>query len=290
MGEQVLGLSSQPIIMICSSLPAIFSENKPFNCGDKDYGCVLQWSCSSETVPQTNRRLKLPLLLYRKKPYVARWYEGTRQRNRFFSTESARETFIQRFEQSSRRADPVLPDLPPHQLMRWQQATQIAPEADPVEVYKFWKEQQRKIAKLGDRHLIDASTAYIRSMENIGRNPDYIQHVRRALADLHDRFGNRLVREFTTEELREYLFALSYGAITIKNKRTYFHRNPDKTALIISPCLAVALAYRVACAFIERMTEGGFISGCFAKVEPRPELPLPPLPRHRHQGRRREIF
>jgi len=106
--------------------------------------------------------------------------------------------------------------------MRWQQATQIAPEADPVEVYKFWKEQQRKIAKLGDRHLIDASTAYIRSMENIGRNPDYIQHVRRALTDLHDRFGNRLVREFTTEELREYLFALSYGAITIKNKRTYF--------------------------------------------------------------------
>jgi len=58
-------------------------------------------------------------------------------------------------------------------------------------------------------------------MENVGRNKSYIGHVRRALADLQDEFGNRLVREFSTEELRDYLFGLPYGAITIKNKRTF---------------------------------------------------------------------
>jgi hypothetical protein len=34
---------------------------------------------------------------YRKKPYVARWYEGTRQRNKFFASAAAREEFIGEF-------------------------------------------------------------------------------------------------------------------------------------------------------------------------------------------------
>jgi integrase len=170
---------------------------------------------------------------YRKKPYVARWYEAApgsakatpgklRQRNKFFASAAARDEFIEQLKLTVHRQDPVLPTIAPHKLIRWQQAMEIAPEADPVEVFKFWKTEKRKIAKLGDRYLHDAATAYLQSMVNIGRNAAYIQHVRRALADLEDEFGNRLVREFSTEELRDYLFGLPYGPITIKNKRTYY--------------------------------------------------------------------
>jgi len=159
---------------------------------------------------------------YRKKPFVARWYEGTRQRNRFFSTQAARDEFIQQLKDTAQRQDPVLSTIPPHKLIRWQQAIAIAPEADPVEVFKFWATEQCKLRQLGERHLREAAASYIQSMERVGRNHSYIGHVRRALADLEAEFGNRLVRDFTAEEIREYLFGLPYGAITIKNKRTYF--------------------------------------------------------------------
>lgn len=154
---------------------------------------------------------------YRKKPYVARWYEAApssaeasdgklRQRNKFFASAAARDEFIEQLKLTAQRQDPVLPTIAPHQLIRWQQAMAIAPEADPVEVFKFWKAENRKIAKLGDRYLHDAAVAYIQSMERVGRNTSYIQHVRRALADLETEFGNRFVREIATEELRGYLF------------------------------------------------------------------------------------
>ena len=76
---------------------------------------------------------------YRKKPYVARWYEGTRQRNKFFASAAARDEYIHKLKETAQRQDPVLPTIPPHQLIRWQQAMAIAPDADPVEVFKFWK-------------------------------------------------------------------------------------------------------------------------------------------------------
>ncbi|MEX0331436.1 MAG: tyrosine-type recombinase/integrase [Puniceicoccaceae bacterium] len=159
---------------------------------------------------------------YRKKPYVARWYEGRRQRNKFFATESAREEFIEQFGKTAQQADPALPTIDPHRLIRWQQAIAFAPDADPVEVFKFWVSEQKKLRKLGERYLGDATSAYINSMERIGRNKSYIGHVRRTLTDLEAEFGNRLVREFTADEIRDYLFGLPYSPITIRNKRTYF--------------------------------------------------------------------
>ena len=158
---------------------------------------------------------------YRKKAYAARWYEGKRQRNKFFASAAARDEFIAQFKKTLERADPSFPIIEPHKLVRWQQAMAIAPEADPVEVFKFWATEQRKLHQLGEKHLQEAAAAYLQSMERVGRNHSYIGHVRRALSDLEAEFGNRLIREFTGEEIREYLFGLPYGPITIKNKRTY---------------------------------------------------------------------
>ena len=40
---------------------------------------------------------------YRKKPYVARWYEGTRQRNKFFASAAARDEFIEQLKLTAQR-------------------------------------------------------------------------------------------------------------------------------------------------------------------------------------------
>ena len=157
----------------------------------------------------------------RKKPYIARWYEESRQRNKFFSTEEARAAFIEQFQKTAKRQDPVLPTIAPHQLMRWQQAMVIAPEADPVEVFKFWARAQREKLKVEERRLEDASAGYVQSMERVGRNASYIGHVRRALADLQDELGNKLVRDIASTELADHLFGLPYSGVPLKNRRTY---------------------------------------------------------------------
>jgi len=64
------------------------------------------------------------------------------------------------FERHAQRQDPVLPTIASHQLIRWQQAMAIAPEADPVEVFQFWKAEKQKIAKLGERYLQDATAGF----------------------------------------------------------------------------------------------------------------------------------
>ena len=72
------------------------------------------------------------------------------------------------------------------------------------------------------RPLGAASAAYLEYMERVGRNRSYIGHVRRALLDLEEGVGDLPVGEITTEQLRDYLFGLPYGAVTIRNKRNYY--------------------------------------------------------------------
>lgn len=158
---------------------------------------------------------------YRKKPYVARWYEGARQRNRFFSTESARDEFIVQFKQHAQRADPSLPALAPHQLIRWQQAVEIAPEADPVEVFKFWAEHQIRQRSQQNRKLSVAAQAYLKNLYQLGHDKSHIQHKRQALAELESKVGDQNLRELTTEAIRDYLLNLPFQPRTIKNKRIY---------------------------------------------------------------------
>jgi len=158
---------------------------------------------------------------YRKKPYVARWYEGSHQENRFFESEESRTAFIKDLEKTMLRQDPGLPEIALSQMIRWQQAMQIAPQADPLEVYRFWASAQQEKQRTDERSLRDAAGAYIESMERSGRNTSYIGHVRRALADMENALGNEFVREFSGEDLREYLFNLPYKPVTLKNRRNY---------------------------------------------------------------------
>jgi len=143
---------------------------------------------------------------YRKKPYVARWYEGGRMRNRFFSTEEARAKFIESFQYSTAGQDPSLPAIEPHKIIRWQQAAVIAPEADPVEVYRFWSAAQSRKKRQETRSLAEATPPYLDAMERMKRHPSYIGHVRKALEDLLNELGDRDLREFAAPDLREHIF------------------------------------------------------------------------------------
>ena len=69
---------------------------------------------------------------------MARWYVESKPKHRFFATEGERDDFIEEFKQEAKRQDTTIAMIEPHKLMRWQEATELAPEADPVEVYSFW--------------------------------------------------------------------------------------------------------------------------------------------------------
>ncbi|MCH8474221.1 MAG: hypothetical protein LAT55_03225 [Opitutales bacterium] len=55
---------------------------------------------------------------YRKKPFVARWYENGRMRNRFFSSDDARAAFIREFGKTTGKQDISLPPIEPHKIIR----------------------------------------------------------------------------------------------------------------------------------------------------------------------------
>ena len=64
---------------------------------------------------------------YRKKPYVARWSENGKSRNRFFATEKDRAQFIESFQQNATRQDASIPLIEPRKLIRWQEAVKLDP-------------------------------------------------------------------------------------------------------------------------------------------------------------------
>ena len=157
----------------------------------------------------------------RKKPFVARWYEGRRQRNRFFATAAARDEFIEQYGATTAHSDPTLPELAPHQLIRLQQATALAPDADPVEVFRFWKEHESKQRNQQNRRLSEASDAYLRNIRQLGQDNSHIRHKHHALMDLQAELGDPFIRDISAESIREYLLNLPFKPRTIKNKRIY---------------------------------------------------------------------
>lgn len=158
---------------------------------------------------------------YRKKPFVARWYENGRMRNRFFSSDEARAAFICEFGKTPGKQDISLPPIEPHKIIRWQEAAKLAPEADPVEVFRFWIAARKKEAQQINRNLKDASADYLTAMERMERHPSYIGHVKKALEDLRDEIGDPAVRDIPIGTLRDHLYGLPYSPLTIKHRRTY---------------------------------------------------------------------
>jgi integrase len=156
---------------------------------------------------------------YRKKPFVARWSENGKSRNRFFATEKDRTQFIESFQLNATRQDASIPLIEPRKLIRWQEAVKLDPSADPVEVYRFWL--QRKPAQASDILLSDASRAYLRMMVEVGRDVNYTGHARKALEDFRGEVGDKPIHTYDAEAFREHLYGLPYTAVTIRHRRSH---------------------------------------------------------------------
>jgi len=96
----------------------------------------------------------------RVKKYEARWYVEGRLKCRFFATETERERFIEDFqEQLAVNGTGILNGFDPGQMRRWQEATRLAPDADPVAVMRFWLAHNRPV--LTPKRFSEANPAYL---------------------------------------------------------------------------------------------------------------------------------
>lgn len=98
------------------------------------------------------------------KKYEARWYVEGRLKCRFFATEKERERFIEEFqEQLSQNGASLLLGFDPTKMRRWQEASRLAPDADPVEVMQFWLASNRP--NLKPKAFDEAIPSYIEYLE-----------------------------------------------------------------------------------------------------------------------------
>ena len=152
------------------------------------------------------------------KKYEARWYVDKRLKCRFFATEKEREKFIAEFsEQVARNGKDLLLGYEAARMRRWQEASRMAPEADPVEVMRFWLASNRPV--LIPMKLGDAIAAYLRHLESMQRDRAYRKHIERHLHDFHSAIGERNVHEIGFQEIADYILPLPYQPVTKRHYR-----------------------------------------------------------------------
>jgi integrase len=136
---------------------------------------------------------------------------------RFFATEAEREQFIDEFqEQLSQNGTSLLLGFDPVKMRRWQEASRLAPDADPVEVMRFWLASNRP--NLTPKPFAEAIPAYLKYLEAMEREPAYRKHVEAHLRDFADNVGNCNVHEVTHQMIAEYILSMPYKPVT---KRHY---------------------------------------------------------------------
>ena len=108
----------------------------------------------------------------RVKKYGARWYVGGRAKTRFFATEDEREQFISNFsKQVASNGTDLLLGFNAAQMRRWQEASRLAPDADPVEAMRFWLASNRTAIK--PVKLSGAISAYLKHIRAMERDSAY---------------------------------------------------------------------------------------------------------------------
>lgn len=151
------------------------------------------------------------------KKYEARWYVEGRLKCRFFATEDERERFINQFAgQVERSGTDLLLGFEPARMRRWQEASRMAPDADPVEVMRFWIASHRP--RLVPKRLSEAVPPYLRFLESMEREPAYRKHIEAHLADFIEGIGDRPVHEITHQMVADYIARMPFKAVT---KRHY---------------------------------------------------------------------
>jgi len=154
----------------------------------------------------------------RVKKYEARWYVDGRAKTRFFATEDEREQFINNFsEQVARNGTDLLLGFNAANMRRWQEASRLAPDADPVEVMRFWLASNRSAIK--PTKLGDAISTYLKHIRAMGRDPSYCKHIERHLMEFYKAVGNREMHQISFQDVADYILSLPFQPITKKHYR-----------------------------------------------------------------------
>lgn len=152
------------------------------------------------------------------KKYEARWYVEGKLKCRFFATERERDQFADNFsEQVARNGRDLLLGFDPARMRRWQQASRLAPEADPVEVMQFWLASHRPV--LRPKKLSEAIPAYLNHLAGIERDLEYRKHIKRHLEDFMEAIGDREVHTIDFKKVADYVLGLPYQAVTKRHYR-----------------------------------------------------------------------
>ena len=152
------------------------------------------------------------------KKYEARWYVEGRLKCRFFTTEQEREKFVEDFsEQVSRHGRDLLLGFNAAKMRRWQEASRLAPEADPVEVMRFWLASNRPV--LRPKKLSEAIPAYLKHLKGIERDPAYRKHIKRHLEDFLAAMRDHPIHEIGFQAIADYILSLPYQAVTKRHYR-----------------------------------------------------------------------
>ncbi len=149
--------------------------------------------------------------------YEARWYVDRKLKCRFFATEEEREAFIAQFTKTVRRQGEEVLRFDSGQMRRWEEASKLAPDADPVEVMRFWLASHRP--RLREKRLGEAAAAYLAMLAGVGRTPGYRKHVEATLEDFRAQFGDRPVHDFQTGEISDYIFSKPFSPVTKRHYR-----------------------------------------------------------------------
>lgn len=104
-----------------------------------------------------------------------------RVKTRFFVTEEERGgEFIDNFsEQVTRNGTDLLLGFNAAQMRRWQEASRLAPDADPVEVMRFWLASNRPTIK--PTKLADFIPAYLKHVCAMELDRSYCKHIEPSL-------------------------------------------------------------------------------------------------------------
>jgi integrase len=154
----------------------------------------------------------------RRRPWEARWWVNRKPRSRFFATEKERDKFVREFNKEIAQHGTEVFQFDKALARRWQTVTEILPGVDPVEMAEFWLANH---ATEGDRTFSEAMQAYLLEMQRAGRDEAYQKQILRALERFSAKYGEKPLRDITSQDISEFIHDLPFQALSKKHYRTY---------------------------------------------------------------------
>lgn len=154
----------------------------------------------------------------RNKPWEARWWVHRKMRSKFFATEKERDKFLREFNKEIVLSGDEVFKFDKEQMKRWNLASQLLPNVDPIELVEFWLDHHSEEA---ERTLSQALPIYTNQMKLAGRDPSYLKHTAKAFERFEAVFGDKPIGSIQSTDIAEFIHSLPFEPLTKRHYRTY---------------------------------------------------------------------